>query len=225
MLLAVDQSSELASLVLYHDDRVLALRSWAQERRGQHRFVAELEGAAAEAGLRPAAVTACAVGIGPGSFSGIRASLAACRAMAAPGRVPVHGIPSAEAAARRVLAGPCPPPRVAVVGDARREQVWVAVYATEADGRLRAVRPLGLHAPAELAGLLEPGTRVVSPDYTRLDSLLNTLEGADVVREPVYPSATEIARLAAARPAPPPGAAPPEPLYLHAAVVPPQGRS
>lgn len=91
------------------------------------------------------------VGMGPGSFTGIRVGAALVLGLTAGRDVPVRGLPSGMALLRQ--ATPQPGQAVAVLNDGRRQQVIVACYRVAADG---AISALGEPEPwpiAELAAL------------------------------------------------------------------------
>jgi len=95
-----------------------------------------------EAGWRPADVTALAVGLGPGSYTGIRAALALAQGWHLARGVPVHGAGSVEAIAARAWAAGWRG-RTRVVVDAQRRELYVAGFALE-DAGWREVEPLRL---------------------------------------------------------------------------------
>src|SRR5262245_16791590 len=79
------------------------------------------------AGLPPAEIDAIAVGLGPGSYTGIRSSLAIAQGWNLARNIPAAGISSAEAIAfaafEKGLRGPAE-----VVIDAQRGEVYSAIY-------------------------------------------------------------------------------------------------
>jgi tRNA threonylcarbamoyl adenosine modification protein YeaZ len=164
-------------------------------------------------------------GMGPGSFSGIRACLSALQGMALPGGRPVYGVASAAALALGQADG-CG--QVTVVGDARRNRLWCVTYAVDAD-RNR-VRLADGHAPSHTADdfLLVPaeklaeavpgGTKIVTTDWERLKDFLGGLFAADrLVARAVFPSAVDMGRLALSESAA--RVFEPLPIYLHPAVA------
>lgn len=103
-----------------------------------------------EAGLRFADVDLVAVGIGPGTFTGLRIGVATARALAHAAGSGIVGVPTlAVLAAASGHDGP-----VLACLDARRREVFVAAWpdgaAAAADGRPPAAGPVAV-APAEAA--------------------------------------------------------------------------
>lgn len=99
MLLAVERSSSVASAAVFDGDgRRLASVSSATP--GQGDAWPLVRDTLAQAGVSAERLDAFAVGVGPGSFSGIRAALALAQGLAAPRGLPVRGVSSAAAAVR-----------------------------------------------------------------------------------------------------------------------------
>jgi tRNA threonylcarbamoyladenosine biosynthesis protein TsaB len=96
------------------------------------------------------------VGVGPGGFTGLRLGIATARAIAQARDIPVVPVSSLDALAAG-RAG-----RVAAVIDARRGEVFAALYEDSA----RTLEPVAL-APADLAAQLGPGTLAVGDGAVR----------------------------------------------------------
>ncbi|NJM34881.1 MAG: tRNA (adenosine(37)-N6)-threonylcarbamoyltransferase complex dimerization subunit type 1 TsaB [Rhodomicrobium sp.] len=161
-----------------------------------------------------------AVTRGPGSFTGVRAGLAAARGLAITAGLPIIGLTSLEVMARACLR--LLPPEVradgfAVMHDARRGDLYVQLFAADASpaGEAELIRaehvhiwlPLGIRtivgSGAELAAnILQHQGQMVSP---LLPGLL--------------PEAGDLVRLAAGKSL---DAKPPSPLYLRAPDAKPQ---
>lgn len=110
-LLAIDAACSACSAAVLRDGRVAAAER-AEAARGQaERLLPMAARALAAAGLDFAALTGLAATVGPGSFTGIRAALAAARGLALALDLPVVGVTTFEAvacAARRARPGlPC----------------------------------------------------------------------------------------------------------------------
>jgi len=104
------------------------------------------------------------VGIGPGSFAGIRSALAFANGYALGTKCEVFGLPSPCA-----LAGEG---KVAVVGDARQGKAWVALF----DGFV-ASRDVFQVEMTALATAVPEDFSVVTPDAKRIDGLLRETFG------------------------------------------------
>ena len=105
------------------------------------------------------------VGTGPGSFAGIRSALAFAQGYAIGSGCEVLGLPSACALAQE---GRC----VAVVGDARRDKLWIALF----DG-FSLVRDIFQINRPEIAGTVPAEWVVTTPDEARIGAMLKDVFG------------------------------------------------
>ena len=111
------------------------------------------------------------VGTGPGSFAGIRSALAFAQGYAIGSGCEVLGLPSVCALAKEGE-------RRAVIGDARRGKLWIALF----DGfnlvrdifQVEAAEITGTvpSEAAEKAGTVPSGWKVVTPDEARIGAML-----------------------------------------------------
>lgn len=149
----------------------------------------------AAAGLVIADVDALAVSIGPGSFTGLRVGLALAKGLAFAGRLPLVGVPTLEALAW--AADAAPGERICAALDARKQEVYAALFDASADGPRRLTPDMALR-PADLAARLEPRCVLVGDASDVHGAVLG-------VRAVVRPFATHhprggiVARLGAAR--------------------------
>ncbi|KQR97356.1 tRNA threonylcarbamoyladenosine biosynthesis protein TsaB [Williamsia sp. Leaf354] len=116
-----------------------------------------------DAGVARADLDAVVVGCGPGPFTGLRVGMATAAAFADALGLPLHGVCSLDAIAANVTGAA----RVLVVTDARRREVYWALYGP--DGRLAGP---AVDTPADLIEWLRgeqaPDVTVGSPDHVRL---------------------------------------------------------
>ena len=121
--------------------------AWGRTARPRHStaLLAEVERAATAAGGWDA-VDRIAVGLGPGSFTGIRIGLATARGLAASTGLPVSGVCTLDALARGMNEQASGRSRLAVL-DARRGEVFAALYAATGE---RLWEPL-VASPEDLA--------------------------------------------------------------------------
>lgn len=113
------------------------------------------------AGLRPADLECLGVGLGPGSYTGLRIGLTAARTLAYAVGARLVGFDSLGAVARNAPEGAS---RVVVVGDALRGDVYTIEFArASTGGALIAQGPSRLEPLALWAARLESGVCVLGP--------------------------------------------------------------
>lgn len=211
-LLAIDAACSACSAAVLRGGRIAAAER-AEAARGQaERLLPMAVRALAAAGLDFPALTGLAATVGPGSFTGIRAALAAARGLALALGLPVVGVTTFEAvarAARRARLGlPC-----LVAVETGRADLYVQRF--EADGAPRGAPAAVL--PEDAARSWDgPAVLAAGTGAKRLAAAL-AARGVPVSVAPGdgAPDARIVARIAAGmlqRGAAP--AAPPAPLYL-----------
>lgn len=127
-----------------------------------------------------------AVGIGPGSFTGIRMALALVQGFAMAGRTEVVGISSMLATGTDALLGIGIPQHCHVVVDAQRGEFYLGRYEV-IDEEVRQAGPLQIVGSAEIHQLCKAGERVIATD------LALVLPGA----RPLLPDAVVVGKLGA----------------------------
>lgn len=136
--LGLDASGPYLASALWSPDRgALATRATRLERDHAARFVPELEALLAEAGASRDDLSAITVGVGPGSYTGLRVGIAAARGLATALSLPLGGVDSLSLIAWGGLA----PGETGVAAlDARRGNVYAGLYHRDAD-RLTTLAP------------------------------------------------------------------------------------
>ena len=112
----------------------------------------------AQAGLELSACTAIAFGAGPGSFTGLRTATGVAQGLAFALQVPVIPVGTLMACAEAARAADSKIGWVLAALDARMDEAYWALFATDAEAGLgwRVVQSESLDAPQALAGLIEP---------------------------------------------------------------------
>lgn len=144
-----------------------------------------IEAALRAAGLAREAIEGVAVGLGPGSATGIRAAIAVAQGWQLARNVPVAGLNSLDVLAAGLQAAGHRG-RMDLVTDAQRGEWHVAGYELSAAG-VRLCEPLCLVSEAEVRARLRSGRAVFGPAADRL--------GGGAVA--AWPEAEFLARLAA----------------------------
>jgi tRNA threonylcarbamoyladenosine biosynthesis protein TsaB len=157
LILAFDTATEVATSALVADGEVLGERVSRAST-----LLEDVDALLRRGGTQSDAVDALAVGIGPGSFTGVRIGLATARGLALALGIPVAGVSTLAALAAGA-------PGAVPVVDARRREVFVLL-----DGEPRVT------APRDLA--LDPGTLCVGNGAVRYRSALEAI-GVEVPPE------------------------------------------
>jgi tRNA threonylcarbamoyladenosine biosynthesis protein TsaB len=169
-LLALDTSTNRAAVaVTTHDGAVHVAVPDPAQRHGRN-LIPAIRDLLREARLAVADLDGIAVGLGPGSYTGLRIGLTAAKTLAYAMDKPLVGLDSLEMIAYNAPAGER---RVSVVADAQRGDLYVADFArAEASAPLVRTAPTRIESLADWsAGLAEP-TLVLGPGLERLRSPL-----------------------------------------------------
>lgn len=197
-ILAIDTATWNCSVALVRDGVVLAER--AERTTSNHagtlpRLVAETMAAARERLERDDAI---AVTIGPGSFTGLRIALSFAKGLAFAGGYRLVGVPTLDALA---VVAPRSAGRLCAVLDARKREVYAAVYERDGDRLVRFGAPCAIGA--ERLALAIAGPCVFIGDAVEAyGEVFRRVLGTGAVLLPSVshpPSAKAVARLAAAR--------------------------
>ncbi len=212
-ILGIELSSKQGSVAVLRDGELLAEQTWMIGRLRHGVLFQALETLLREAHISYNDISLYAVGRGPGSFSGMRMAFAAAQALALPSKTEVRAVSSGAALALQVAQAPPPakerqtrasaPQQIAVVGDARRSQVWIGFFQALETGGVNVSNDWKLIPYDEV--VVPEGTVVVSPEAERLEEIFPT------IGKPQFPHAKEVAELALMQTEPEPL----EPLYMH----------
>jgi len=152
LLLAIETSSARGSVALGRGARVLGATVLPTERRHTSELLPAIRDLLHAAGHAPRDVGVVAFSQGPGSFTGLRIAATVARMWQSAVGSRVVGVPSLEVCARNALTHPDHPARVAVLVDARRNQVFGGLFerlpacaSTESPDGLTALQPAALH--------------------------------------------------------------------------------
>jgi tRNA threonylcarbamoyladenosine biosynthesis protein TsaB len=148
VLLAFDTATPFVSVALHDgEDVVVELRSDRSMKHGEQ-LAPLIAQALEQGGIARQDLTAVAVGVGPGPFTGLRVGLVTARTLGYVLEIPVHGVCSLDVlAVEAVETGAVPAGEFLVATDARRKEVYVARYDA---GGARLTGPL-VDRPAALA--------------------------------------------------------------------------
>jgi tRNA threonylcarbamoyladenosine biosynthesis protein TsaB len=200
VLLAFDTATPRVTVAIADGATVLAEHRSEETMRHGEQLAPLIEQTLADAGVDRSALSAIAVGVGPGPFTGLRVGLVTARTLGYVLDVPVHGVCTLDVLAAEAVASGTVDAPFTVATDARRKEVYLASY----DGSGRRLAGPEVARPDDVA----TGWPVVGP-------------GAELYphafphgRAPLLPSAGWLARVVATTLAEGGTPLPPEPLYL-----------
>jgi len=206
LVLAVETATESAGVALVDDGGLLAMTATARSRRHVETVAPSIAFVCGRAGVALGDVTALAVDVGPGLFTGLRVGIATVKALALALGVPVVTATSLEVVAAGVAAvagaGAGDGRLVVPVVDARRGEVFSAVFAVEGS-TTRQVVDDGVGAPGDLADTLRALGRpciVAGDGALRYGALFASVPNVDVAGDvPAHPPVAVLGTMAAAR--------------------------
>ena len=144
MLLGLDTSTKLAGIALYDGERgLIAEYNWHSANRHTVELMPQVAQMMAQAGVTPRDLTAVAVALGPGSFTGLRVALAAAKGLALANGLKLLGVPTLDAVAYPHQSEPVPV--VAIIQAGRGRVCWApyahgpAGWAAQAEYRLSTI--------------------------------------------------------------------------------------
>ena len=158
-ILAIEFSSDHRSVAVLDGAQLFAEQTVTEGR--DTAAVALIESALGEAAVGRTEIDCIAVGIGPGSYTGIRAAIALTQGWQLARGVKVHGVDSLEALAKgEQAAGRRGEVTLAV--DAQRGEVYLARFELGEEG-IRTIEPTRLAKRAEQESLRVAGSTVIGP--------------------------------------------------------------
>ena len=132
MLLALDTSTTSASVALFDGRRVVAEQSWQAERRQTADLFPTIERLLELSRTAVSDVDRVAVATGPGSFTGLRAGIAAAQGLARGGEAALIGVPTLDVLAHSLSTSAMP---ICALLPAGRTE-WYAAFYESRDGTL-----------------------------------------------------------------------------------------
>jgi tRNA threonylcarbamoyladenosine biosynthesis protein TsaB len=96
MLLALDTATHLVGIALHDGQTILSECSWIGARRQTSELAPEVALALRRVDVTPRQLSAVAVAIGPGSFTGLRIGLAFAKGLALAHHIPLVGVPTLD---------------------------------------------------------------------------------------------------------------------------------
>ncbi len=179
LILAIETATGCGSVALTRGSvtggKVLAEYTLQPEVTHSRRLLGSVVAMMEAVGVQWPEVDAVAVSQGPGSFTGLRIGMAAAQGMAVAAGIPLLAVPTLDGLAAQMPPVDCP---VCCLLDARKQQVYAALYRCEDKGHQR-ISPYLVLRPEELVAHVQEPTLVVGPG---VQACMPVLQGHPLVR-------------------------------------------
>lgn len=164
-ILAMDTATMVSSVAVAAEERVLAELTAETRFTHSETLVANIEEVLRLADVKREELSAVAVSLGPGSFTGLRIGLAAAKAIAYALSIPLVGVPTLEVLA---AAFPSPGAVVAPLIDAQKGNGYFALYRFTETG-LVCEKDVSVASPEEIADAIanEESPVTLAGDFAR----------------------------------------------------------
>jgi tRNA threonylcarbamoyladenosine biosynthesis protein TsaB len=166
LILALDTATDSCALALtagtFAGGVILASLSLNSNITHSRRLLTAIDWLLAETKVEWPMIDGIAVGLGPGSFTGLRIGMATAKGLAAAAGIPLLGISTLD-----VLAANCMTPRLICAAlDARKKEIYVAFYRYEAPGVTRRISEIRALDPFKLADEIREPVMIVGDGVT-----------------------------------------------------------
>jgi tRNA threonylcarbamoyladenosine biosynthesis protein TsaB len=196
-VLALDTSTEALSIALRNGQETIE-RGLETQRGHAEQILSLIDAVLAEAGVRLSQLDGIAAGVGPGSFTGVRISVAVAQGLSFGAGLPVVPVTSLEALAFPAIESGAE--RVMACLDARMGEIYWGCFVADPARGLRALGSLQVTAAALVRWPGEGPYRGVGRGFTAYPELA-ALAGVEVDARSAaaLPNAADMARLGALR--------------------------
>jgi len=181
-IIGIDTATAFGSIGLVEDGRVVAERSW-EAPSGHARMLAPIvRDVCAAEGWAPASAEVVAISIGPGSFTGLRIGLGFAKGLAYAGKMMMVPVCTLDALA--LVADADPGELVCPILDARKGELYAAVYTVPERGRLEPLWGPALTRPEELVGRVSARCRFLGDGVAMYADRIERALGRDALLLP-----------------------------------------
>jgi tRNA threonylcarbamoyladenosine biosynthesis protein TsaB len=204
LILAVETSTPTGSIALVEvlaegagSPRLKIIGETTLNRAETHssRLMPTIDRLLQETSLSIRGVQALAVGLGPGSFTGLRIAISTVKGLAFALRVPVMGAPTLDVLAQNL---PFASIQVCPVLDARKKEVYAALFQGKGEGQLTKVSEDWVLSPEDLCSRITEKTILVGNGGEVYGDVFRDRLGSRVLFAPPelsFPRATNVVRL------------------------------
>lgn len=146
-ILGIDTATTCGGIGLIDDDEIVAEYTFHRDETPSAQLIPAIRALLEEARLDLEGIDGIAVSVGPGSFTGLRVGLSAVKGLALAIERPVAGVPTLDALASQLPNTPSP---ICPLVDARKGEVYTALYKQGGNGTVEQLTPYQVLSPSRL---------------------------------------------------------------------------
>jgi tRNA threonylcarbamoyladenosine biosynthesis protein TsaB len=198
-ILAIDTATPCSTVALTtgtrNDGKVLAMLSLSSNVTHSRRLLTSIDRLLVDTGIEKDEISGYAVGLGPGSFTGLRIGMATVKGLAAAAEVPLYGVSTLD-----IIAANCSDTRlICSVLDARKKEVYASFYRCDRAGRPQRVSDIIAVSPEVLAERIDEPVLMVGDGLSAYATLWRSTLGDKITIAPAQlwsPSAATLGLIA-----------------------------
>ena len=221
-LLAFDTACDACSVAIWGDGQIVAHRAKAMVRGQSEELVSMIDQTMGQSGVQFATLSAVAVTIGPGAFTGLRIGLATARAIALAAGCRAIGVSTFDAIAAAAAKEHHDRKRGLVVAiDTKRGDLYLQRYLPDSSALgFSPWQDASVVTPQAALALLPSGPLLLAGDGARsLHEAMGSAGARATIAQVTVPDAAHVAAVAAYRFVADPSPPPLRPLYLRPPAV------
>jgi tRNA threonylcarbamoyladenosine biosynthesis protein TsaB len=181
VILALETATTCGSLALVAEDRCLAEYSLNTATTHSRRLLSGIDWLLAQCELSWPRIGAIAVGLGPGSFTGLRISLSTAKGLCMATEKPLIGVETLAGLACQFPFSPLP---ICPVIDARKNEIYTALYRCNRQGEPEKTTEAMVIKPQRLAEFITTPTLLVGDGLPLYGPMLKELLGESALLAP-----------------------------------------
>ncbi len=192
-ILGIETTSSKGTVALLIDASVVAEMELEKPLRHSRYVISAIDEMLTDAGLQITHIDRIAVGIGPGSFTGIRVGIAIAKGLNIDDSMRLIGVPSLQ----NIASQPFEYKTIAAYAYAQRNEFFVQQFVYDDTGNVCSKTECGIYTHEEMQETLSDSTLLVGSDYAKLSPYKDQLFCA-IHEGSVYPRAQYAALIASA---------------------------
>jgi len=181
IILGIETTSEIGSVALVKDGRLVSELILEKPLRHSRYVIPAIDKLLRNAQVKLTDIAKIAVGVGPGSFTGIRVGIAIAKGLSCDGSILLCGVPSMENMAMRME----PQENVCVAVYAQRNEFFVQCFTRTSKNKFISHEKCRIMRIDEIFTKFKQNHLIVSPNVKKINTFM---DGCNTVKE-MFPSA------------------------------------